>query len=135
MPPSTLIKWVPIEGDADIGDEEIRFDPTRGAKPQVVPGGIEMDLAPYAVLASNRYFQRGRVSFGVFLHEESSRCQFVLNRGLGIEIVVGFNVANAAYGIITFKPGIANLQPAQWGSLALAKVGFRPPHTTLGYQA
>jgi hypothetical protein len=32
--------------------------------------------------------------------------------------------------LLTFKPGIPNLRPPQWGALASAKLGFHPPPNT-----
>jgi hypothetical protein len=138
--PRPQISWIPIEGDAEVDQEEIRFDPARGVVPQPPPvratylssgGDLAFVFVPYSILASSKYFQRGRISFGVVLGDEKCRCQFILNRGLKTQIIVGFNVAAAAYGMLLFTPvvpgqGQPQGQP-QWEALATAKNNGHPP--------
>jgi len=92
------IKWIAVEGDAEVDHEEIRFDPARSWLPQAQAGGAPAPETPAytpvpsCTLASSKYFQRGRISFEVELGDEKCRCQIVLNFRLQTYIVVGLNV-------------------------------------------
>jgi hypothetical protein len=125
------ISWIPIEGDADVGQEEIRFDPARGMVLKASPDGVpplSVISVPYATLASSKYFQRGRISFEVVLEDEKCRCQFILIAGLKTRIIVGFNVAAAAYGILLFRPPAQQGQgQPEWEAVATAKFNGHPP--------
>jgi hypothetical protein len=95
------------------------------------PDRATADNQPYAVLLSNRYFQRGRIKADVFLEDEVSRCQFILNRSLGTEVFIGYNPVIAAYEIVTWKPSGSNRKPAEWSALAITKIGSPPAKTWL----
>jgi len=96
------IKWIAVEGDAEVDHEEIRFDPARSWLPQAQAGGAPAPETPAytpvpsCTLASSKYFQRGRISFEVELGDEKCRCQIVLNFRLQTYIVVGLNVLAAS---------------------------------------
>jgi len=82
---------------------------------------------PWVTLNSDKYFQRGRINFEVFLHNEKGRCQCVLNRGLVLQILVGFNVGRAAYGVLSVKQATGSEQkPPQYAALDSCNVGFYP---------
>src|SRR5271166_4678080 len=125
--PPSKISWLPVEGDAEISDNIIKFDPQRGVQPQIPQGGQKEGVYPWATLNSDKYFQRGRINFEVFLHNEKCRCQCVLNRGLVLQILVGFNVGRAAYGILSFKQTTPSAQkPPEYTALDSCNVGFYP---------
>jgi hypothetical protein len=121
------ISWISVEGNADISDNIIKFDPQRGVQPQIPQGGQQEGAYPWVVLNSDTYFQRGRINFEVFLHNEKGRCQCILNRGLALQVLVGFNVVQAAYGMLTFKSGNPTMQKSpEYGALDSVNVGFYP---------
>jgi hypothetical protein len=68
-----------------------------------------------------KYFQRGRISFEAYFHEKGSRCQVILNRGQAPEILVGFKVTQAAYGIFSFPKRPLGSTPPQFVLLAFLR--------------
>ena len=105
MPENNEIHWIAVEGDAELSESEIRFDPSRGMvlKPEhgafaASPG---FKSIPYCTLVSSKYFQRGRIRFQANIEGEDCRCQVVLNYRLQTLILAGLNVGQAAYGIVT----------------------------------
>lgn len=133
MPSVHEINWIAVEGDADVGQDMISFDPARGWLPKVPPGVLpatgnpDFVPVPNCTLTSSKYFQRGQISFEVNLGDEKCRCQFVLNHRLPTYILVGLNTLDAAFGILSFKPGAQQQQLPQWQPLAVAKIGGHPP--------
>jgi hypothetical protein len=127
--PAPEISWIAVDGDADVDHGEIRFDPARADLQGVAKWTISefVGFVPNATLASSKYFQSGRISFEVVLDNEECRCQFILNRGLKTQIIVGFNVAASAYGIELVTPAVRGLGQPQGEMLARAKIGGYPP--------
>jgi hypothetical protein len=129
MPENNEIDWIAVEGDAELSESEIRFDPSRGMvlKPEhgafaASPG---FKSIPYCTLVSSKYFQRGRIRFQANIEGEDCRCQVVLNYRLQTLILAGLNVGQAAYGIVTMtQTGVAG--GARWENLSSAKVGGHP---------
>ena len=131
--PENEINWIAVEGDADITEDQIRFDPSRGMVLKPIPGTFTANPdfvpVPYCNLISSKYFQRGRISFQAVLEAEDCRCQFILNHGQETTIVAGLNVGQCAYGIVTMTARGLPTGP-QWQNLASAKFGGHPAANT-----
>jgi len=111
------IKWVALSGSFTTENSAITYTPKK------TQGGLDTEQLVYALLRSDKSFQRGTVSFEAQLKGAESRCQLILNQGLDPEVFVGLNLGAGAYGMAFFRNN-------KWEPIATSGYGDHPKLNT-----
>ena len=112
------VNWLGTIGKVDVSDGVISHVPVLAETATQFDGVSPQE--PVSIAKSNIEFEAGTISFEVLLQEPKNSCQVVLNTGQEIQIFIGLNVGNNAYGIALF-------QKNQWTIPAFAALGTNPP--------